>query len=100
MEWIDMLAAAGGGVLGLLFFGGLWLTVRKSLDSKQPWLWFLSSMLLRSAATVSGFVFIAGNSPRRLIMSTAGFIAVKLVMIRLNRPTVRHGSEKDGEPCT
>lgn len=99
MEWINLFAAAGGGLLGLLFFGGLWLTIRKSINSKQPWLWFLSSMIIRTTATVTGFVMIAGGSFVRLLCCTVGFFAVKLIMIRLNRPGEEPETAKGGEPC-
>ena len=35
-----VLALAAGGVLGAIFFGGLWWTVRKGVSSPQPALWF------------------------------------------------------------
>jgi F1F0 ATPase subunit 2 len=43
-----LLATGAGGVLGGLFFGGLWWTVRRALASKHAALWFLSSLLLRT----------------------------------------------------
>ena len=46
-----------GLVLGAIFFGGLWWTVRKGLSSQQPALWFLGSMLLRM-----------GDRARRLLL--------------------------------
>ena len=42
-----LLAWVAGGVLGTIFFGGLWWTVRNGVSSKQPALWFLGSLLLR-----------------------------------------------------
>ena len=42
-----VLALVTGLLLGAIFFGGLWWTVRKGFSSKQPALWFVSSLLLR-----------------------------------------------------
>ena len=36
-----------GGLLGTMFFGGLWWTVRTGVSSQRPALWFLGSLVLR-----------------------------------------------------
>jgi heme A synthase len=36
-------------LLGVIFFGGLWWTVRKGLSSKRPALCFFGSLLLRTS---------------------------------------------------
>jgi F1F0 ATPase subunit 2 len=90
--------AAGGFGLGVLFFGGLWLTVRKSLFSRRPWLWFLLSMVLRTALTLAGFLLMTGGHLDRLLACLAGFAAAKLLMIRHCRPA-DGASRKEGKPC-
>jgi len=40
MTELLILALAAGLVLGAIFFGGLWWTVRKGVSSKYPALWF------------------------------------------------------------
>ena len=42
-------------LLGALFFGGLWWTVRKGVSSTQPALWFFGSLLLRTSIALAGF---------------------------------------------
>ena len=44
-----VLALVTGVLLGAIFFGGLWWTVRKGVSSKRPALWFLGSLLLRTS---------------------------------------------------
>ena len=59
-----------GVVLGAIFFGGLWWTVRKGVSSKQPALWFLGSLLLRMSIVLAGFYFVArGHWERLLVVS-------------------------------
>ena len=41
------LALSAGMLLGAIFFGGLWWTVRKGVSSEQPAFWFFGSLLLR-----------------------------------------------------
>ena len=52
------LALVVGLVLGTIFFGGLWWTVRKGVSSKHPALWFLGSMLVRMSIVLLGFYFV------------------------------------------
>jgi len=54
-----VLALVTGLLLGAIFFGGLWWTVRKGFSSKQPALWFFGSLLLRTSIALAGFYFIA-----------------------------------------
>ena len=42
-----VLAWVTGALLGAMFFGGLWWTVRKGFSSQRPALWLLGSLLLR-----------------------------------------------------
>jgi F1F0 ATPase subunit 2 len=60
-----------GVLLGAIFFGGLWWTVRKGVSSKRPALCFFGSLLLRTSIALAGFYFVgrslgaaAGVSPR------------------------------------
>ena len=62
-----VLAWVAGVVLGAIFFGGLWWTVRKGVSSKQPALWFFGSLLLRMSIALAGFYFVAGGHWERLL---------------------------------
>jgi F1F0 ATPase subunit 2 len=58
------LALSAGLLLGAIFFGGLWWTVRKGASSEQPAFWFLGSLLLRmSIAWLDSTLFpaVAGS---------------------------------------
>ena len=80
-----------GVLLGVMFFGGLWWTVRKAVSSRQPALWFLGSMLLRTGIVLSGFYFVSGGDWKRLLASLLGFIIARLVVIRLTRVVQQPG---------
>ncbi|WP_218915590.1 ATP synthase subunit I [Desulfomicrobium baculatum] len=80
-----VLALAAGVLLGGLFFGGLWWTVRKGVSSKRPAFWFFASLLLRMGITLTGFHFIAGGHLGRLLMCLLGFFIARLVVTRLTR---------------
>ncbi len=92
-----MLARAGGlGVLlGAIFFGGLWWTVRKGVSSKRPTLWFLGSLLARASIVLVGFYFVSGGHWERLLACLLGFIITRFIMIlRLRSPICRQASAR------
>lgn len=78
-----VLAWAAGGGLGAMFFAGLWWTVRRGLSSSHPALWFLGSVLVRTAVLLVGFYYVAGGHWQRLLACTVGFITARLVVTRL-----------------
>jgi F1F0 ATPase subunit 2 len=88
---IDLLslvfALIAGMMLGAIFFGGLWWTVRKGVSAKHPAFWFFGSMLLRTCIVVLGFYFILGDSWQRLVAGLLGFIVARLIVTRLTLET-------------
>jgi F1F0 ATPase subunit 2 len=69
-----------GMLLGGVFFGGLWWTVRRGLSAKQPALWFGVSLLLRSAIVLAGFYLVAGPDWQRLLLCLLGFIIARYII--------------------
>ena len=77
------LALSWGVLLGVLFFGGLWWTLRKSLASIRPALWVMGSLLLRSGIVLAGFYLVGNGQWQRLLACLAGFILARLIVTRL-----------------
>lgn len=82
---IQTLAWLEGWALGVIFFGGLWWTVRKGISSHTPALWFLGSLLLRMSVTLAGFYFIGRGNWKRLLLCLLGFVMARLVVTWLTR---------------
>jgi len=81
-ETVSMIVAfVGGAVLGVIFFGGLWLTVKKVVLEKAPSLWIFSSFILRISITVVGFYFIGAGNWQRLIICLLGFTVARFIVI-------------------
>ncbi len=74
-----------GLILGTLFFGGLWFTVKKSVTSKKPALWVFSSFFIRIGITLIGFYFIAASSWQRLLICLLGFIIARFIVIQFTK---------------
>ena len=79
------LAGLAGGLLGAIFFGGLWWTVRKGVSSSRPALWFLGSGLLRMSIVLAGFYFVSGGQWKRLVACLVGFVIARVVVTWLTR---------------
>ena len=86
------LALVAGLVLGTIFFGGLWWTVRNGISSKQPALWFLGSMLVRMSIVLLGFYFVGRDDWQRLVACLLGFIIARVVVMRLTRTPIEHSN--------
>ena len=76
---------AAGLVLGILFFGGLWLTVKKAVTSKSPAVLFLGSLLFRVGIAMLGFYYIAAGSLQRILLCMLGFVTARFIVIRLTK---------------
>lgn len=50
-----LLAAAGGALLGLCYYAGLWFTLWRLPGQAHPALWVFGSFTLRLAASLAGF---------------------------------------------
>jgi len=80
-----VLALAAGLLLGVIFFGGLWWTVRQGIFSTSPALWFLGSLLLRMSTVLAGFYWVGRGDWERLVTCLVGFITARFIVMRLTR---------------
>ncbi len=70
-------AIAAGFVLGLLFYGGLWWTVRQVAVFRRPARTLLGSALLRMAAVTGGLYLVAGGDGSRLLLCLLGLLLAR-----------------------
>ena len=81
-----------GGILGVIFFGGLWWTIRKAMTSPQPALWFFGSLMLRMSIAVAGFYFVSDGDWKRMLTCLIGFVMARQLVTWLTRPSVEVGT--------
>ena len=74
-----------GIALGVIFFGGLWLTVKKITTAKNPSLLFMGSFFLRLSITLCGFYFISGGKWQSLLACLLGFISSRVMVIHITK---------------
>jgi F1F0 ATPase subunit 2 len=82
---ILLLATLAGGVLGAIFFGGLWWTIRGGLSSHDPALWFFGSFALRMSIVLGGFFLVTRGDWRNATMCMVGFLVARGAVSRLTR---------------
>jgi len=90
--WILLFSFVTGGMLGVIFFAGLWLTVR-TVNANQSTHWFLSywfsghlfivSLLLRMSIVLAGLYFVGNGDWKRLLICLFGFVIARFVVIRM-----------------
>jgi F1F0 ATPase subunit 2 len=73
----------GGVLLGALFFGGLWLTARRLVESPRPGLLLLGSYLLRLALVGVGFygVLRTWGTPA-VFAALLGLLVTRVLLVR------------------
>lgn len=76
-----VLALLAGALLGVFFFGGLWWTVQQGLTSEWPAIWFLGSLIVRTAVVLGGFYFAAQGHWLRLATSLFGFVIARFAIM-------------------
>ncbi|MEX2470833.1 MAG: ATP synthase subunit I [Gemmatimonadota bacterium] len=87
-----VLGLAGGLAVGFVYFGALWVTVRRIPDARHPGSLLLASYAARLALAAAGFYGILrlGELPA-LLAALLGFLAMRYVLMR----RVRGGLESD-----
>ncbi|MDO9139300.1 MAG: ATP synthase subunit I [Methylobacter sp.] len=90
---IDGVYAVGvgiwGALLGGLYFGGLWLTVRRLTVVKHQALWLLGSLVIRNVLAVAGFFPAVSLGWQYALICLAGFILARFIWVRRITPSPR-----------
>lgn len=74
--------------LGILFYGGLWVTIRALPKSRHPAMLALGSFWGRSALVIAGFILTTARRWQNAIVCLAGFVLARIVLARWTRRVV------------
>ncbi|MBE0411562.1 MAG: ATP synthase subunit I [Anaerolineales bacterium] len=89
-EFMYLVAALlAGMLLGLFYFGGLWVTVQRIPTSRVPLLLTIGSFLLRAGIVLGGFYIVAQGEWLRVIVSLVGFILMRIILLFKLLPMMR-----------
>ncbi len=81
-----------GGLLGVVFFGGLWWTVQHAMSSERAALWLFGSLLLRTGIVLGGFYLTCGDDWQRWLAALLGFVMARLVVTRITLPNTERAA--------
>jgi F1F0 ATPase subunit 2 len=80
-----------GIALGLVYFGGLWITVSRLPRMKRQTLWMLGSFILRNVLVAAGFYAIVTLGWQSVLLCLPGLLGVRFVMIRRINKSLEKG---------
>ncbi len=85
-------ALFAGVILGVIFFGGLWLTVQKGLRSKMTGLVFMGSFIVRMAIIVLGFYYVGADNWQKMMVCLGGFLLARIAITHITQKQDRSKS--------
>lgn len=86
------IAFAGGLILGLFYFGTLWLIVQRLARVRKPGLVTLGGFVVRTSLTLAGFFIVMGGHWERAFACMIGFVAMRKLL------TYRYGAARPVPP--
>lgn len=81
-----------GAVLGLIFYGGLWLTVHRLPTARHPVWLTLSSFWIRVGVVIFGLLLVVKGGWQHGLISVVGFTAARFSVSRYLIPLPRGGN--------
>ena len=78
---------------GIVYFGGLWWTVRQLPFVRQPALLTMGSFLVRTGISLTAFYLASGGRWERILISLLGFMIMRGFLVRRVRPASTRVSE-------
>lgn len=82
-----LIAFLFGLLIGLFYFGGLWVTIRKINQTKSPLALTMVSFLVRLVVSMFLFYFVLKMGDwQHLIAALIGFILMKFVLVQKLKP--------------
>ena len=82
-------AFAAGASLGVLFFYGLWITIKNIDQARNPAARMLGSMLLRLSVVLTGFYSVGYYTGfTGLLAAASGFMLARLLIVSRIAPIV------------
>jgi F1F0 ATPase subunit 2 len=71
-----------GSLIGLLYFSGLWQTVQRLPDARNPIRILLYSYIGRMTLTLGGFYVIMDGAWERLAAAMMGFLILRAFLVK------------------
>lgn len=83
-----------GVMLGIFYFGSLWITVRQLPTTAYPIRLFIGSFIGRMVVTLFGFYLVMDGQWQRVLICVGGFIISRILLIQFLQPQLELDSSK------
>lgn len=70
-----------GVILGIVFFGGLYWTIHKLTEVKQPGFLMIGSLIFRMALLLSVLYYVSRSGYKGILYALFGMLLVRIIMI-------------------
>jgi len=88
-----------GMLLGLFYYGTLWLILRKLQQFKYPAVWMSLSLLLRTLAVVFVMYLLFANSWQQMLIALLGILISRTLLVNRIKPRPEHAEQQpDKQP--
>jgi F1F0 ATPase subunit 2 len=89
-------AALAGILFGVIYFGGLWLTIQKMGEVDRPVLLLTGSFIFRLALVLAGFYLVSNGRLEFLAVSLVTFFLTRFYFIRKIQPAAERSAKPHG----
>jgi F1F0 ATPase subunit 2 len=79
--YLPLASLAAGFLMGLAYFGGLWLTLRRLPTARHPAGMLAASLAVRLGLVTGGLLVVGGGSLGRLLLALAGLVAARSLLL-------------------
>jgi F1F0 ATPase subunit 2 len=83
-----------GLTLGIFYFGGLWLTVRRLPEARQPALLALGSLAGRLGVALLVVYLVTGGEWAKIGVCLLGFFVMRTILVQRWQPRVSPAAEE------
>ena len=80
-------AAGWGVILGIFYFGGLWITLQHIWRTDRPKIWLGVSYLVRLLLTLTGFWLVLQKDLGAFLVAFLAFILIRIILTRALAPS-------------
>lgn len=91
-----VVAALAGILFGVVYFGGLWLTIQKLGQMDRPILLLMGSFIVRLGLVLVGFYLVSNGRLELLAVSLVTFFLTRFYFIRKIQPAAERRAESHG----
>jgi F1F0 ATPase subunit 2 len=91
-----VIAALAGVLFGIIYFGGLWLTIQRIGQVNRPILLLTGSFIIRLGLALAGFYLVSNGRLEFLAASLITFFLTRFYFIKKIQPVPERSVESHG----